>query len=60
MQGSRCGIYGANSPEWIITMEVKSCTTGCSILIILQQVTSVGLLVEAITSTMFYMYLLPT
>jgi hypothetical protein len=34
LQGSRCGIYGANSPEWIITMEVKSCSTGRIILII--------------------------
>jgi len=23
LQGSHCGIYGANCPEWIITMEVK-------------------------------------
>jgi long-subunit acyl-CoA synthetase (AMP-forming) len=22
LQGEKCGIYGANSPEWIITMEV--------------------------------------
>ena len=28
MQGSRCGIYGANSPEWIITMEVNLASNG--------------------------------
>jgi hypothetical protein len=22
LQGGRCGIYGANSPEWVISMQV--------------------------------------
>jgi hypothetical protein len=27
LQGSSCGIYGANYPKWIITMKVKCCVT---------------------------------
>jgi hypothetical protein len=23
LQGGRCGIYGANSPEWVISMQVR-------------------------------------
>lgn len=34
LQGEKCGIYGANCPEWIISMEVISSLYPSSLLII--------------------------